>query len=145
MNFNGFSDCLGTNMKLAMKKILSLNIASGCGIMIGRAGKLCYEGYEGFADIENSVSIDRDTVYRMYSNTKLVTAVAVLQLYEKSCFSLLDPLYKYIPEFREMTVQTESGIRPASQPILIKHLLTMTAGFGYDDSFGNYSDRKSVV
>ena len=138
MNFNGFSDCLGQNMKSAMKRIIENGVATGCGIMIGRGGKLCYEGYEGFADKERGILTSRDTVYRMYSTTKLVTVVAALQLWEKSAFSMLDPVCKFIPEFADMMIQDEEGIRKAENPILIKHLFTMTAGLSYDDEYGNY-------
>lgn len=138
MNFNGFSDCLGQNVKSAMKQILDRKIATGCGIMIGRGGKLCYEAYAGYSDKERQIPTTKDTVYRMYSTTKLVTVVAALQLWEKSAFSMLDPLYMFIPEFKDMMIQDESGLRKAQNPILIKHLFTMTAGLSYDDEYGNY-------
>lgn len=47
-------------------------------------------------------------------------------------FSLDDKLSDYMPEFAEMTVLTDEGVKKAENPILIKHLFEMTAGFSYD-------------
>lgn len=138
MNFNGFTDSLGIHVKSALRRIVENKVAPGCGIMIGKGGKLCYEGYEGFADKERQIPVDKNTLYKMYSATKLVTVVAALQLWEKSAFSMLDPLSKFIPEYSNMLIQDENGIRQAQNPILIKHLFTMTAGLSYDDEYGNY-------
>ncbi len=139
MNFNGFNENLGTRVKTAMRKIIAENQCTGNGIMIGRGQNLCYEGYEGFCDREKTAPIKFDTVYRMYSNTKVVTAAAAMQLWEKNCFSMSDPLYKFIPEYRHMKVVDESGrITDAQNPILIKHLFTMTSGLSYDDGHGYY-------
>ena len=58
--------------------------------------------------------------------------MAALQLYEKGLFSLEDKLSDYMPEFSEMAVKTGNGIKKAENPILIKHLFEMTAGFSYN-------------
>lgn len=70
--------------------------------------------------------------YNIYSCSKVITCTAVLQLYEKGLFSLNDKLSDYMPEFYEMTVKTENGVKKAEKPILIKHLFEMTAGFSYN-------------
>jgi CubicO group peptidase (beta-lactamase class C family) len=55
-----------------------------------------------------------------------------MQLWEKGLFDLDDELAKYMPEFSEMTVATENGTVPAAEPIRIRNLFTMTAGFSYN-------------
>ena len=55
-----------------------------------------------------------------------------MQLWEKGLFSLDDKLSEYMPEFNEMSVRVEGGIKKAERPILIKHLFKMTAGFDYN-------------
>jgi CubicO group peptidase (beta-lactamase class C family) len=55
-----------------------------------------------------------------------------MQLWEQGKFQLDDPLYHYLPAYKEMTVQTEDGVRKAQTPIRIKNLFTMTAGFPYN-------------
>lgn len=140
MNINGFSDCLGFNVKSALNKIIDENLCTGNGIMIGKDGKLVFEAYAGFADKAKTRPIDMHTVYRMYSMTKVVTIVAAMQLFEKNAFRMSDPLYKYIPEFKDMYVEDEKGIHKAENTILIKHLLTMTSGLPYGDDYGRYDE-----
>lgn len=75
-----------------------------------------------------------DTIFRIYSMTKPVTAVAVLMLYEEGRFLLGDPVSRYLPEFADMQVYTGDGQRRAAKhAITIKQLLTHTAGLTYDD------------
>jgi len=138
---HGFRDCLDERIDLALKKIVSEKVVTGCAIMVGRHGELVTEAYEGFSDLAGTKPIDKDTVYRMYSMTKVITVTAALQLWEKSVFSLSDPLSKYIPEFEHMkVVQKDGSLTDAENPILIKHVLTMTAGFAYEDADGYYED-----
>jgi CubicO group peptidase (beta-lactamase class C family) len=78
----------------------------------------------------------RDTIFRLYSQSKPVTAAAVMVLFEEGKFLLTDPVAKYLPEFADMKVYVgeENGqikTEPAG-PITIQHLLTHTAGFTYD-------------
>ena len=68
----------------------------------------------------------------LYSCSKVATVTAALQLYEKGFFLLDDPLYEFIPEFREMSVKTPNGIEQAKNPITLRHLFTMTSGLNYN-------------
>lgn len=86
----------------------------------------------GCGDLENGIKINGKERYNIYSCSKPITCTAALKLYEKGMFSLEDKLSDYMPEFSEMTVKTESGIKKAQNPILIKHLFEMTAGFSYN-------------
>ena len=98
------------------------------------------QGYEtvynksfGFADRENGKKMQGDELYNFYSMTKPLTCTAALQLFEKGCFLLTDPLHKYIPEFKDMTFKDADGsIKKCSKDILIRDLFTMTAGFDYN-------------
>ena len=72
----------------------------------------------------------------MYSNTKLVTSVALMMLYEKGLFDLDDPLAKYMPQFDGLPVlkpdaKTAEDTVEAQQLILIRHILSHSAGFSY--------------
>ena len=70
--------------------------------------------------------------YNIYSASKAITCVAALLLWEKGLFSLDDKLSDYMSEFENMTVKTEGGVVPAKNPILIRHLFEMSAGFDYN-------------
>ena len=87
---------------------------------------------KGYSDLENRVPITGDERYNIYSCSKVITCTAAMQLYERGLYSLEDKLSDYMPEFSEMTVMTEDGIKKAENPILIKHLFEMTAGFSYN-------------
>ena len=87
----------------------------------------------GYADVENKIPMNGTELLNIYSCSKPVTVVAAMQLYERGKFALSDPLYKYIPEFRDMTVRRENGeITKAEKHITMQNLFTMTAGFTYD-------------
>lgn len=77
-----------------------------------------------------------DTIFRLYSMTRAVSAVALLQLVEAGRISLDDPVSKYIPSFAQLRVLRE--VRdgqvvtvPATRPMLVRHLLNYTSGYAY--------------
>lgn len=89
-----------------------------------------YDTY-GFANIEEQKPLDEQSIFRIFSMTKPIVSVGLMQLYEDGKFTLEDPVSKYIPEFKEMFVYTDSGLVPAQTPIRIVDLLTHTSGFSY--------------
>lgn len=100
----------------------------GLGCMVRQQGQTVYEHYAGYADVENRIPFDGQTIFNLYSATKVVTVTAALQLVERGKLRLTDPLYEYLPEYRHMTVQEGDQVRPAKQPITILHLFTMGSG-----------------
>lgn len=106
-----------------------------------------YEVYRyaaGYADRENGVRMTGNELMHIYSCTKPSTVVAALQLLEKGKILLTDPLYAYMPAFKHLTYRDlNGGIVPATQPITIWNLFTMTSGINYDalpDMFKRVSD-----
>lgn len=109
---------------------------SGCSLQVMHQGNTIYKDYVGFANKEDEIAINEDTIFRIYSMTKVVTCTAALMLYERGLFLLNDPLEKYLPEFKDMKVyhKDETGkvnVIPASRSILVKDLFTMTSGLTY--------------
>ena len=104
----------------------------GFDLAVYKGGECILRYMNGYSDLENKVKIQGNERYNIYSCTKGITCVAALQLWEKGLYSLEDKLSDYMPEFEDMFVQTESGIKKAENPILIKHLFEMTAGFSYE-------------
>ena len=105
-------------------------------ILVSRAGKIAYLGRYGQRDLEAGKSIECDTLFRIYSMTKPVTAIAAMMLYEEGAFELKDPISRFIPAFAETRVyRSGSALKPVTEPlnvpIRIWHLLTHTAGFTY--------------
>ena len=90
----------------------------------------------GLADREAGVPVREDHLFRAFSNTKLVTSCAALQLLEQGRFRLDDPVGRYIPALKELRVLRPGATsiedtEPAREPVRIRHLLTHTAGFTY--------------
>lgn len=99
--------------------------------IVMKDGTSVYRHSNGFTDLVNQVKVTGNEQYNIYSCSKLITCAAALQLWEKGVFSLDDRLSDYMPEFEKMTVKKDENIVPAKNPILIRHLFTMTAGFSY--------------
>ena len=87
----------------ALLKEFVKNGPPGCGCALAKDGKTLYEGYFGLADIESGRPVECDTVYRLFSMTKVIVCTAALILFERGKYLLNEPLYEYFPEYREMT------------------------------------------
>lgn len=104
----------------------------GFDIAVYKSGNCLFRHINGYSDIENRIKMNGKERYNIYSCSKPITCTAALQLYEKGMFSLEDKLSDFMPEFSVMSVKTEKGTVKAQNPILIKHLFEMTAGFSYN-------------
>lgn len=86
----------------------------------------------GFDNLAERTPINNNLLYNIYSCTKISTCVAALQLIERGEILVDDPVYIYIPEYRNLKVMQGSGdIVSADKPLLIRHLFTMTSGYDY--------------
>ncbi len=106
--------------------------------LVARNGKIVYHQAYGSADTEAGRKQRTDDIFRIASQTKAVTATAVMMLWEEGKFQLDDPISRYIPEFKNPQVlqsfrygDTSYTTRPANKEITIRHLLTHTSGLGY--------------
>jgi CubicO group peptidase (beta-lactamase class C family) len=100
--------------------------------MIARKGKLIYFEAFGNRGINNKVKIKKNDLFRIYSMTKPITAIAAMQLYEKGKFQLNDPITKYLPEFDNLKRYNSKGeLIDVKTEITMQQLLTHTAGFTY--------------
>lgn len=106
----------------------------GAAICVLQHGEEVYRKEYGEADKERHIPMARDSIFRCYSMTKPVTAVAVMILMEKGLLSLSDEAGMYIPSFKNQMVLTENGYVPAEREITIQDLLNMTAGVNYPDA-----------
>ena len=91
-------------------------------VQVARRGEVVYRDDYGLASIENDRPIADDSIVRIYSMTKPITSIALMQLYEQGKVLLENPVSRYIPEFADMQVliggSAEKPItRPAAGPI----------------------------
>lgn len=113
-----------------MDSFLEMGIP-GYDVLVCKDGKQIFRHWNGYSDRENKIPMNGKERYYIYSCSKVITCAAALQLWEQGKFQLTDKLSDYMPEFAEMTVKTEEGLKKAEKPILIHHLFEMTAGFTY--------------
>lgn len=105
-------------------------------VTVNRRGRLAYVAGYGSRDAEADRPVETDTVWRLYSMTKPITAVAAMLLWEEGAFELNDPVSRYIPSFADTRVFTGGTdvapvTVPATEPVRVWHLLTHTAGLTY--------------
>ena len=99
--------------------------------------KPVYRGCYGYADVAEKRPITTDTMYYLYSASKLLTCVAALQLHERGEFLMFQPVSDFIPEYRNMKIARRllNGnveLIPATRQIRIQDLFTMTGGLSYE-------------
>lgn len=107
----------------------------GAVLMVLQDGKPVYDRAFGWADKESGRKMTTDALFRIASQSKAITATAVMILMEEGKLLLADPVSKYVPSFAKTTVavKTESGVEivPAKRQITLRDLLTHTAGISY--------------
>ena len=114
------------------KSYLKDEKVAGIATMVSRNGKIIYAKAFGERGVDDSKTLKIDDLFRIYSMTKPIVAVAAMQLYEKGMFHLNDPISKFLPELAELSVMDEEGnLTPNQAPISMQQLLTHTAGFSY--------------
>ncbi|MCP9200310.1 beta-lactamase family protein [Gramella sp. GC03-9] len=139
------SERLGKISAMLEAQVENKNIP-GAVALIARDGKIVL--YEAFGDANiQGEDLEKDDIFRIASQTKAITATAVMILWEEGKLRLDDPVSKYIPEFKDPVIlesfnekDSSYTTKPAASPITIRSLLTHTSGIGYgmidgDDRF----------
>lgn len=121
----------------ALAGMVASGRAAGASALVWKDGREAYFGTAGFADREARRPMTRDTIAQIYSMTKPVTGVALMQLWEQGKFGLDDPLSRYLPEFASIQVYAGSdaagapAYRAPARPITVRDVMRHTAGFAY--------------
>lgn len=104
--------------------------------LVARRGEIAYLSMQGLMDVERGKPVQRDTLFRIYSMTKPITSIALMQLYEQGRFLLDDPVHRYIPSWENLRVY-KAGVHPnflttpVQRPMSIRDLLTHQSGLTY--------------
>jgi len=106
--------------------------------LVARNGKIVFHQAYGYSEPQSGKKMKKDAIFRIASQSKAITATAVMMLWEEGLFRLDDPISKFIPEFKNPQVlsgftfgDTSYTSRPATREIRIRDLLTHTSGIGY--------------
>lgn len=134
---NVSSERLNRIDSMILKSIEDKWIAGAVGF-IARDGKIIYNRAFGMSDLENKTPMQTDAIFRIASQTKAITSIGLMMLFEEGKFLLDDPVSKYIPEFKNPYVvdkynekDTSYTTIPANREITIRDLLTHTSGIDY--------------
>jgi CubicO group peptidase (beta-lactamase class C family) len=110
----------------------------GAVALIVRNGKIVYHKAFGYSDVDKKNALKKDAIFRIASQSKAITSLAVMMLWEEGKFLLDEPVSKYIPEFKNPKVlktfnpqDSTYTAEPASREITIRHLLTHSSGIDY--------------
>jgi CubicO group peptidase (beta-lactamase class C family) len=108
---------------------------AGAVAAVAHHGKTIYMKAVGVQDLESRAPMAERSLFRIYSMTKSVTAVAAMMLHEEGRFGLSDPVSKYIPEFKQVRVAAADGLtRAPAREITIEDLLLHTSGLNHRTS-----------
>jgi CubicO group peptidase (beta-lactamase class C family) len=134
----GFSSSRLLRLDDAMNEWVKKEWMNGGAALIIHNGKIVYHKAVGFNDLENKTPLKKDDIFRIASQTKAITSVAIMMLMEEGKLLLDDPVSKYIPSFKKQAVldkfneaDTTYTTIPAKKEITIRELLTHTSGLGY--------------
>ncbi len=122
---------------VGMRRLIEDDKIPGTVTLVARRGKVVHFEANGLRDVEAGLPMEHDTIFRLYSQSKVVTGAAVMLLFEEGHFLMTDPVSKYLPEFAEMEVylEEENGApvtEPAAGPVTIQQLATHTSGLTYN-------------
>ncbi|WP_158968577.1 serine hydrolase [Paraglaciecola sp. L3A3] len=132
----GFSSERLARIAPAIQEYIDQGKLAGTLTLVAKDGKIAYLNAQGMQDKAAGISMREDSIFRIYSMSKPVTAVAAMTLWEQGKFHMLDPISKYLPKFKDMKVYvsgsgTEMVLEDAKSPIRIIDLFMHTSGLSY--------------
>lgn len=120
-------------LKGILKDSIENSEIAGANFLVVKDGKEMVYVQEGLADRETGRKIERDTIFRLYSQTKPVTSVAAMILMERGLLDFYAPVSEFLPSFAQMYVAKGGERVPCTRQILVNDLLNMTSGLVYPD------------
>lgn len=124
-------------MKEQLEKLIQQEVdageVAGANVYVEQAGNVLYEASFGYQDMDSKTSVHRDTIFRLYSLTKPITAVAVMILWERGMIELTDPVSRYLEGFKNQCVWQEGELEAVQREVTIQDLLDMRSGLMYPE------------
>lgn len=123
MNFQKLTDYINN---------IDLDVIPGCDCAVFYGHEPVFRYMRGYSDADKTKPVSERDVYWMYSCTKIMTVTAAMHLVETGKLKLSDPVSRYLPAYKNLTVQTADGVAPAKNVMTVRDLFSMTAGLDYD-------------
>jgi len=118
-------------LKKVLKDSIDKSYIAGGNLLVIKEGKEIFYHEDGWADKEAGLPIRRNSIFRLYSMSKPVTAAAVMVLLERGEIDLYDPVSKYLDGFKNQMVEENGTLVPVKREATLKDLLSMTSGLVY--------------
>ncbi|MEM7414864.1 MAG: serine hydrolase domain-containing protein [Gemmatimonadota bacterium] len=116
----------------AVAAVVDRDELAGSVVAVSRHGQMAYLQATGLQDIDTRVPMQDESIFRIYSMSRAITAVAVGTLVDAGRLSFDDPVHRYLPAFADVRVRQEGGPdRAPSRPITVRDLLLHTAGLNF--------------
>ncbi len=140
MNTSGFDESRLERIGAVGRRYVDAGKLPFSSVQVARRGEVVYTDHHGWADVEAQRAIELDSIVRIYSMTKPITSIALMQLYEDGHVLLENPISRFLPEFADLQVWA-GGIaeapvtRPPTRQPTVKDVLTHQGGFTYGFMF----------
>jgi CubicO group peptidase (beta-lactamase class C family) len=118
-------------VKKVLRDSIDNNFIAGGNLMVIQEGKEIFYHEDGLADREAGLPIKRDSIFRLYSMSKPVTAAGVMMLLERGEIDLYEPVSKYLAGYKNQMVDVDGSLVPVEREVTLKDLLSMTSGLVY--------------
>ncbi|WP_172194169.1 serine hydrolase domain-containing protein [Saccharibacillus qingshengii] len=130
------------SLKKTLRSSIERHEIAGANLMVLQHGQELFYQEDGLADLESGRPMTRDTIFRLYSMTKPITAAAVMILMERGEIDLFDPVSRYIPGFRNPRVEQNGQLAATVREPDLRDLLNMTSGlvYGGEDAAGRHAE-----
>jgi CubicO group peptidase (beta-lactamase class C family) len=133
----GFAEERLDRLHADLRRVVDEGKCSGYVTLLARKGRIVDWRAYGYRDPGSRAPMEKNTIVRIYSNSKLITSVAAMILFEENRLDLDAPIETYLPQLAKRKVLTggtpeKPELVDARQPITARHLLTHTSGFIYD-------------
>ncbi len=130
----GFSKARLANISASMNEQVRLGMFPGAVTLVARNGQVVHFESNGFLDAAKTKPMPKDALFRLASMTKPIVTAAAMMMVEKGQMNLNDPITKWLPELKDLKVETKDGEVPLNRPIWVQDVMRHTSGFVYAGS-----------
>jgi CubicO group peptidase (beta-lactamase class C family) len=127
----GFSQTRLARIAPAVKILNDTGLTPGAVTIVARNGKIVHFEAHGYLDAEKTKPMQKDSLFRLASMTKPIITTAAMMLVEQGKLKLNDPIAMWLPELKDLKVETANGDVPLNRPIWVQDIMRHTAGFVY--------------
>ena len=130
----GFSQTRLARIAPAIKNLSDTGSTPGAVSVVARNGKIVHFEAHGYLDAAKTKPMQKDSLFRLASMTKPIVTTAAMMLVEQGKLKLNDPIAMWLPELKDLKVETSSGDVPLNRPVWVQDIMRHTAGFVYGGS-----------